>query len=204
LNLHPHHARWFGRAIAPGERRPECNRNLTEDRSRNTPAKRALDPIECLYDFNFAGDNQKERTLSTFVDRKLAGGELEVGRRSREALQIGHRQCNGIAATSSTVSIAPPNLTLFCRPCSIASQARSSRPLMPVKLDEWQLNGSNVRSGLWISIAPANRTSPGAKSTAFHEPLIPADEISRRKARLLGRALVQWLAPSPSYSQECA
>jgi hypothetical protein len=34
-----------------------------------------------------------------------------------------------------------------------------------------------------------------ATLAAFHQPLIPAEEISRKKPGCLGRALVQWLAP---------
>src|SRR4051794_36338391 len=54
LDLDPHHARCFGRAIAPGERCPKRNRDLAEDRSWNSPAQRAFDPVECLYDFDLA------------------------------------------------------------------------------------------------------------------------------------------------------
>ena len=133
LNLDPHDPRRLGRAIAAGEGRAEGDGNLTEDRSGKAPAERALDPVERFDDFDPAGENRKERRLSAFRGGELASGEMDVGRRLREALQFGGRQgrkqgdrCNVLNRQHSH-----PQSVIHAAAYSFANQARSRRPRAP-------------------------------------------------------------------------
>jgi hypothetical protein len=89
LDFQPHHARWLGSPITPRKRSAKGDRHLAENGPRHPPAERALDPVECLDDFDLAREYSKERALSALMDCKFAGTQLNIGRYPRQTLQFG-------------------------------------------------------------------------------------------------------------------
>ena len=120
LNVDPHHARRFGGAISPGKRRAKGERHLAEDRARDAPAEPAFDPVERLDDLDLAGEDDKERALSAFVNGEFSGTKVEVGGCPGEALQIDRRKSpktKGSPRRRQSSAWFPPFATGSTRPC---------------------------------------------------------------------------------------
>ena len=75
----PHHARWLGRAIAPGNGVPRVIGQVSENRSRNSPTDDRSIPSN-VFGFNLAGVARRARHLHLRGPRTLRP-RLQIGRR---------------------------------------------------------------------------------------------------------------------------
>ena len=55
----------------------------------SAPAQRSLDAVDQLDDLDLAGENRVERAFAALMNGEFPGGEMKVGRRLRQSLELG-------------------------------------------------------------------------------------------------------------------